>query len=64
MHTSMIQNDDDLMLLNALPVQERECAWEIIAKRIGATVADFVRQNPEHYDDVVKALQWAYDHPW
>ncbi len=61
---SMIKIDEKIIPLESLTKEEKAAAWEIMAKRIGGSITDYVNRHPEHYDCVAAALKSAQKHPW
>ncbi len=61
---SMININDKSVSLESLTPEEKNSAWEAMAKRIGDSITDYVNRHPEQYEKVVAALNWAKEHPW
>ena len=54
---SMISiNGGEYVPLSSLTPEEKAACWAIIAERLGQVITDYVKQHPEQYDVVKKAL--------
>lgn len=64
MGRSTIQIGDEVRYWDELTPKERHDIWEVMAKRIGKTIEEYVLANPDQYERVKAGLEWAAEHPW
>ena len=54
--SKIIINGQPPVPLSSLTPEEKAACWEVMAKRIGQAITDYVNRHPEQYELVRKAL--------